>query len=159
MMTRSKTGSSLTKYKRSGSSVRSHRPVPGMAVRLNIVNEKETKNNISKLANDKKPIDDKQKHKIRSINSKVMTYRHQLYSERNVVLRPGYTRRSYTRVQAQATQEVPFIHKYNVGTVLGKGGFGVVYAGVRSDNGAQVAVKHVPRSRIIDWTKVRRKLI
>jgi len=41
-----------------------------------------------------------------------------------------------------------------VGHVLGKGGFGVVYAGVRNRDGLQVAIKHIAKTKIKDWGQV-----
>ena len=49
----------------------------------------------------------------------------------------------------------PFEKAYKVGHVLGKGGFGIVYAGVRNRDGLQVAIKHIARTKIKDWGTVR----
>ena len=42
-----------------------------------------------------------------------------------------------------------------MGHVLGKGGFGIVYAGVRNRDGLQVAIKHIAKAKIKDWGQVR----
>lgn len=53
----------------------------------------------------------------------------------------------------QVTRE-PFEKAYKVGHVLGKGGFGIVYAGVRNVDGLQVAIKHIAKAKIKDWGQV-----
>ena len=177
-----KTSSTLNRYKSSGSSVRSSRvlipqtPVPGMAVRVVASKHREIANK-----ENKKPAvavehenEKKKTTKLRSINSKVDTYRHHIYSQKGIrkMVQAGAeqflfrlfiadwrsklcratSRSSYTRDQPGS--ELPFTRKYSVGPELGQGGFGVVYAGIRMEDGAPVAVKHVPRCKIVDWTEV-----
>ncbi|XP_055984579.1 serine/threonine-protein kinase pim-2 [Sorex fumeus] len=45
-----------------------------------------------------------------------------------------------------------FEAEYCLGPILGKGGFGTVFAGHRVSDRLQVAIKVIPRNRVLDWS-------
>jgi len=75
---------------------------------------------------------------IRRITSPINTRRLEIFNRRGISKRSGNT---------PCSSEPPFADKYTIGKRLGKGGFGVVYGGFRKEDGAHVAVKHVPKNR------------
>jgi len=48
---------------------------------------------------------------------------------------------------------------YRVGRILGKGGFGTVYRGVRQRDGHNVAIKHVAKNKISEWDLLNGKKV
>uniref|UniRef100_UPI00398F149D serine/threonine-protein kinase pim-3-like n=1 Tax=Pristiophorus japonicus TaxID=55135 RepID=UPI00398F149D len=67
--------------------------------------------------------------------------------------------RSGGRDPSPVKEREAFEKCYEVGQVLGSGGFGTVYSGVRLSDGAPVAIKHVVRQRITDWKPLNGSMI
>ncbi|KAM8988490.1 serine/threonine-protein kinase pim-1-like [Ara ararauna] len=55
------------------------------------------------------------------------------------------------RIWHTGKEKEPLEQLYRVGPLLGSGGFGSVYSGVRLSDSAPVAIKHVARDRISSW--------
>ena len=53
----------------------------------------------------------------------------------------------------------PFEQAYIVYHVLGKGGSGVVHAGIRKNDGLPVAIKHISKQKIKDWMKLNGQIM
>lgn len=73
---------------------------------------------------------------------------------------PGTTMSSATSTSPASPHQMAlldtseFSQTYRVDHVLGKGGFGTVYSGVRLRDGLPVAVKHIHKSSVNSWGHV-----
>ncbi len=61
--------------------------------------------------------------------------------------------------QPLLTAKENFDHNYRFGHVLGKGGFGTVYAATRVCDGLPVAIKKVKRSSVTSWCQVNNAVV
>ncbi|NXK97001.1 PIM1 kinase, partial [Formicarius rufipectus] len=66
-------------------------------------------------------------------------------------LRSGTAAELHAAKLQPGKEKEPLEQLYRVGPLLGSGGFGSVYSGIRLSDGAPVAIKRVARDRISQW--------
>ena len=57
-----------------------------------------------------------------------------------------------------SAREKGFEKVYSVSHEIGSGGFGTVYAGTRRRDGKPVAIKHIAKEKVTDWSQVSFKI-
>nr|XP_032601392.2 serine/threonine-protein kinase pim-1 [Taeniopygia guttata]XP_041569237.1 serine/threonine-protein kinase pim-1 [Taeniopygia guttata] len=67
---------------------------------------------------------------------------------------PGPGPSADSRVPPAGKAQEALQQRYRVGSLLGRGGFGSVFAATRLSDGAPVAIKRVPRNRVRHWDEL-----
>ncbi|XP_072775657.1 serine/threonine-protein kinase pim-1-like [Taeniopygia guttata] len=90
-----------------------------------------------------------------SMNKNLQEIRQSQFSGKPLVIRLGEDQKvplvfaGTSRKAQEALQQ-----RYRVGSLLGRGGFGSVFAATRLSDGAPVAIKRVPRNRVRHWDEL-----
>ena len=62
--------------------------------------------------------------------------------------------KQHTDIAQHSNEDDPMDHSYVIKGILGKGGFGVVYFGIRVHDGLLVAIKEVPINKVLEWSNL-----